>query len=87
MLLISRNDLVCRQAVELVTDYLEGRLPRRQRRRFESHLAACPHCTRYLDQIRTTVAALGRVEVEDLDAATRDGLIELYQRYRAGGRG
>ena len=32
-------DLVCQQAVELVTDYLEGTLSGRARRRFEAHLA------------------------------------------------
>ena len=31
----------CREFVELVTEYLEGTLSWRQRRRFEKHLAAC----------------------------------------------
>ena len=35
-------DLACQQAVELVTDYLEGKLSWRQRRRFEKHLRGCP---------------------------------------------
>ena len=41
-----RRDIVCQQAVELVTDYLEGCLSRRDRRRFETHLRASPNCTR-----------------------------------------
>jgi hypothetical protein len=44
MRLLRRRDLVCQQAVELVTDYLEGTLSR-SARRFEAHLAGCPHCT------------------------------------------
>ena len=32
MLSLRRKDLVCQQAVELVTDYLEGALSRRDRR-------------------------------------------------------
>jgi len=40
--------LVCQEVVELVTDYLKGHCTRRNRRRFEAHLAACPHCTEYL---------------------------------------
>ena len=79
-----RRDLVCQQAVELVTDYLEGRLSPRQRRRFEAHLAQCPHCSTYLEQIRTTIAAAGEVEPEQLDAETREGLLDLYRRYRSG---
>jgi len=34
-----RRDIVCQQAVELVTGYLEGSLARAGRRRFEAHLA------------------------------------------------
>ena len=75
------RDLTCRQAVELVTDYLEGTLPRRQRRRFEKHLRGCPNCTEYLEQIRATIRLAGRVEPDELDADTREGLLDLYRRY------
>jgi anti-sigma factor RsiW len=78
-----RRSLVCRQAVQLVTDYLEGALSRRDRQRFENHLRGCPHCTEYLAQIRATIAAVGRVEPESLDPAARDDLIELYRQWRA----
>jgi hypothetical protein len=37
---VRRRDLVCQQAVELVTDYLEGALPRADRCRYEAHLPA-----------------------------------------------
>lgn len=77
-----KRDLVCQQAVELVTDYLEGNLRRRQRRRFEAHLQNCPHCRRYLEQMRITIATMGRVEHETLDPEVRDTLIELFERYR-----
>lgn len=76
-------DLTCQQAVELVTDYLEGNLTRRQRRRFERHVRGCENCARYLDQIRTTIRLAGEVEPEHLDSATREGLIDLYRRYRS----
>jgi predicted anti-sigma-YlaC factor YlaD len=78
----SSRDLVCQQAVELVTDYLEGALSRRQRCRFEAHLRACPHCQAYLDQMRATITAVGQVEPEDLDTATQDDLIDLFRRYQ-----
>jgi anti-sigma factor RsiW len=48
MRLLLRRDLVCQQAVELVTGYLEGTLSGRARRRFEAQLAGCPHYTEYL---------------------------------------
>ena len=54
-----RRDIVCQQAVELVTGYLEGTLARACRRRFEAHLAGCPHCTEYLAQMRKTIELAG----------------------------
>jgi anti-sigma factor RsiW len=76
------RDLVCQQAVELMTDYLEEALPWRQRRRLEKHLRGCPHCHAYLEQMRITIAAMGRVEPDSLDAEMRQDLIELFHRYR-----
>jgi anti-sigma factor RsiW len=83
MRLLPRRDLVCQQAVELVTGYLEGSLPNRDRRRFERHLAGCPHCTEYLAQMRETIRLTGRLEPEDLSPQMRDEFTELYRRWRA----
>jgi anti-sigma factor RsiW len=85
MRLAFRRDLVCQQAVELVTDYLEGALRSSARRRFERHLAGCPHCTEYLAQIRETIRLAGRVTPEDLTPEMRDDLTDLYRRWRAEG--
>ena len=82
MRLLRRRDLVCRQAVELVTDYLEGTLSRTARRRFEAHLAGCPHCTEYLAQMRETIRLSGRLEPEDLTPQQRDEFVDLYRRWR-----
>ena len=79
----SRHKIVCQQAVELVTDYLEGRLSRAGRRRFEAHLAGCPHCTEYLAQMRATIELTGTVTAEDLPAPVQDEFIDLYRRWRA----
>jgi anti-sigma factor RsiW len=81
--LLSRRNLVCQQAVELVTDYLEGALSRADRRRFESHLAGCPHCTEYLAQMRKTIELSGRVTPEDLSPQMQDEFIALYRQWRA----
>jgi anti-sigma factor RsiW len=74
--------LVCRDAVELVSDYLDGRLPRRQRRRLEKHLAGCDACSAYLEQMRATIAASGKVGPEDLPSDVVDGLVNLFRQYR-----
>ncbi len=78
------RDLVCRQAVGLVTDYLEGALPRADRRRLERHLAHCPNCTEYLTQIRRTIELTGSIEPTDLTEQMQEDFIELYRLWRAG---
>ena len=83
MLTLRRRDIVCQQAVELVTDYLEGALSRRDRRRFEAHLRACPNCSMYLEQIRTTIELSGAIEVEELTPEARQDLMDLYRRWRS----
>jgi anti-sigma factor RsiW len=74
-------DLACVEAVELVTDYLEGRLSRRNRRRFEKHIAGCPNCRRYLEQIKLAIEAAGRIEPEELEPEVAADLTDLYRRY------
>lgn len=75
--------LVCREAVELVSDYVDGTLSSRRRRRLERHLADCPACTAYLAQVREALAASGRVGPEDLPEETVEGLVDLFRRFRA----
>jgi anti-sigma factor RsiW len=75
--------LVCQEMVELITDYLEGTLPRAQRRRFEAHLAGCEHCSEYLEQMRRTIALTGRLRSEDMTAQMSAELSAIYRRWRA----
>lgn len=79
-----RRALVCRQAVELMSDYLEGALPERDRLRLEAHLADCPHCAEYLAQLRMTIDVLGKAAPEDLPESAVDELVLLYRRWRSG---
>ncbi len=83
MRLLRPRDLPCQQVVELVTDYLEGTLSRSARRRFEAHLAGCPHCTEYLAQMRETISITGRLVPEDLTPQMRDEFVDLYRRWQS----
>jgi anti-sigma factor RsiW len=79
---LRHGGLACRQVVEMVTDYLEGALSPADRRRFEAHLAVCPHCTEYLEQIRETIRLAGRLTPEDLTPRMSADLTDLYRRWR-----
>jgi anti-sigma factor RsiW len=78
--------ITCRQFVELATDYLEGRLPADERERFEDHLALCPGCQAYMDQMQATLRALGRIPEESLSAAAREELLHVFREWRSGDR-
>jgi anti-sigma factor RsiW len=76
--------LVCRDAVALMAAYLDGALAPSDRDRLEGHLADCPHCSEYLVQLRVTIDALGRLEVDELSDQAVDDLVALYRRWQAG---
>ncbi len=48
----------CKDMSELVTDYLDGALPRRVRWQARLHLFLCQACRRYFGQMRRTVRLL-----------------------------
>lgn len=77
--------IACRQAVEAVTAYLEGAMPERERKCFAAHLAACPHCTAYVEQIRTTIAISGSIAPEDLSPEAQRDLVAVFNTWAAEG--
>ena len=76
-------ELTCREMVELVTDYLEDALPRRERKLFEQHLVACEHCTAYIDQMRRTRLVLGRLTEESIPPHAREALLHAFRDWNA----
>lgn len=76
------HDITCRQAVSLVTAYLDGALPRAARDRLEAHLGECDSCTEHLRQIEVTMLVTGEIRGEDLDPLAREDLMDLYRRWR-----
>jgi anti-sigma factor RsiW len=78
-----RRAIVCRDAVALMTAYLDGDLGARDRARLEAHLADCPHCSEYLAQLRVTIDALGEVDVDALPEDAVEDLVALYRQWRA----
>ena len=73
----------CIEVVEIVSDYLEGALPRGVRRGLESHLAGCEHCTEYVAQMRATIRLTGGLQEHDLPPQVRAELTELFREWRS----
>ena len=66
-----------------MTDYLEDTLPRDERKAFEAHLAGCPNCTNYLDQMRETMRLTGRLTEEALEPELRAKLLDAFRDFGA----
>jgi anti-sigma factor RsiW len=74
--------LACQEIVELVTDYLEGAMDAPLRASFEAHLAGCPHCTHYLEQMRAVIRVAGTITADDLSPELRAGLLDAFHEFR-----
>ena len=79
------DPLVCREFVELVTDYLEGALADGERVRFEAHLAECDGCTGYLEDMRRLIGTMGETPQPPPDPETRDALLSAFRDLRGPG--
>ena len=61
----------CSKVVDLLVDYLEGRLPPRMRAELDQHLTACESCVRHVRTYRSTVSLLRSLRDEDLPPELR----------------
>jgi anti-sigma factor RsiW len=72
----------CQEVVEVITDYLEGKLAPEEVAIFEAHLAICDGCQWYLDQIRITIDAVGRIDDEEVPAELRNTVLAAFRDRR-----
>jgi anti-sigma factor RsiW len=78
----SGKHLSCQEVVELVTDYLEETLPADETTLFEQHLNFCDGCVWYLEQMRATIATVGRLREEDIPVGTREQLLATFRDWK-----
>ena len=75
-------ELSCKEMTELITDYLEERLPKAERIKFEQHLSICPGCVTYLEQMRFTIKALGVKPRGEIPKATESDLLQAFRSWK-----
>ena len=76
------RNLACKELVEIITDYFEGRLGADDRRRFDDHLVGCRGCRNYVDQMRETIRLTGNLAEDDVPAAGRDRLLAAFRDWK-----
>ena len=77
-------ELSCREWVELATAYREGALAPDERARFVAHLAICPPCVHYVEQLDLTVRALGGLNAQVEQESFTQELLTLFRTWKAG---
>ena len=76
------REMTCIEFVELATAYLEGCLAPEDRARFEGHVEICAGCQAYMEQLRQTLDALGRIPPESLSAEAQRELLGAFRTWR-----
>ncbi|MGH3330304.1 MAG: anti-sigma factor family protein [Nocardioidaceae bacterium] len=76
---MNRDDVRCREVVDLLTDYLEGAMPPEQRAALEQHLLTCEGCTNYVEQLRMSIALTGRLQEEDVPPQVMDRILNMFR--------
>jgi anti-sigma factor RsiW len=77
-----KEQMTCKELVELVTEYLEGSLPADVRVRMDQHLSGCDGCSSYLEQMRQTIRLTGHLGEESLTTQQRDNLLKLFHNWK-----
>jgi predicted anti-sigma-YlaC factor YlaD len=80
--MLINDTLSCQEVVELVTDYLENALLPEMRKRLEEHVAECPGCETYIEQIRQTISMLQQIAQEQVAPATKQELLQLFHSWK-----
>jgi anti-sigma factor RsiW len=77
------GEITCQELVELVTSYLEGGLPEKERVFFEQHLVICRACSTHLEQVRATQQALRGIASARIDPEAREKLIDAFREWKS----
>lgn len=81
-----RLAITCADALELMTDHLEGALSAADAARMRAHLEGCQACTVFLDQLRATIEIVGKAGPEEqfqVDPGRVASLMDLFRSERS----
>jgi anti-sigma factor RsiW len=76
------EQLSCQELVELVTDYLEGALPQRERASFEHHIEGCRGCREYVRQMHQTIELTGSLKPADVSPDAEAALLAAFRDWK-----
>ena len=75
--------VTCQELVEILTDYLDGVLDPAERADIERHIVFCRGCATYVEQMHSTIDALGLLAADDPVPGPDEQLLALFGEWRA----
>jgi hypothetical protein len=78
----SESSVECRQIAELLGDYIEGSLPRRQQELIDWHIEGCPPCVAFVNTYRGTIDAAQVLRDVEIPAELKSRLLAVLRSDR-----
>jgi len=78
------RSITCQELTEVLTDYLEGVMPREDSARLEAHLELCEGCVNYVTQMRQTLDATRQLRPAEVEATAPDDLVAAFRAWQRG---
>ena len=78
----SESEVECRQIADLLGDYIEGSLPRRQQDLIDWHIEGCPPCVAFVNTYRGTIDAARVLSQVEIPAELKSRLLAVLRSDR-----
>lgn len=79
---LNKIELNCQEVVELVTDYVEQALLPEMKAAFVKHVAECPGCDTYVEQVQQTIMMLRKLAEQPMFPETKEELLEIFRNWK-----
>jgi len=77
------STIECRQIADLLSDYLDGTLPKDTRELLEWHIEGCAPCVAFVKTYRGTITAATKLKDVEIPAELKQRLLAVLRNQRA----
>ena len=78
----SEADVECRRIADLLGDYIDGSLPRRQQELIDWHIEGCPPCVAFVNTYRGTIDAAQTLRHVEIPPELKSRLLAVLKSER-----
>lgn len=75
-----KEDISCKELIELIVDYLEGNLDPEASKEFDFHIKDCIDCYAFLNTYKKTVSLSAQLPCEDIPEELRIRLTAFLEK-------